>query len=304
VERATLEPLYEHFGGPDWHVKDGWLSSTNPCGDGTIGDAWYGVECTIFESGPSENSSSHVTGLVLPQNKLAGQLPLLHGLQYLRQLDFSNAGSSELAIDFDNAVSGTLNALCGLGNISTVLLADNNIIGSIPDCIQSLTNATVLNLNHNAIQGTTPISLCRLNNLEELHLQGNRLHGTVPACIGKFLTVLRLLDYSNIHTDYSIANQSLSGTLPTSLCDLERLEILMFQQTLGLDGTIPECLGARQPQLQGLGFPNNRFNSMLPPSICQAKKLEYLYMWGNSLTGTRGHFQVVWGLLTSSSRWP
>ena len=225
-EHDTLTALYHSLSGPEWHTKDGWMSSSNPCGNGTVKSTWYGVECSAMEAlSPSENSSSHVTGLALPQNNLVGKLPPLHGLRYLLYLDFSNPHSSEVS-EFQNSVGGTLDALCCLGNISTILLAGNNLTGSIPNCIQTLVNSTVLDLDYNAIQGTTPNELCRLRNLEELHLHGNRLQGTVPVCIGEELTALRILDYSNLNIDESIGNQLLSGTLPASLCNLEHLEVL------------------------------------------------------------------------------
>jgi hypothetical protein len=64
----TLAALYQNLGGSSLHIKNGWMSASNPCGSGTNNDTWYGVECSTFETGPSKNSTSHVTGLVLPQN--------------------------------------------------------------------------------------------------------------------------------------------------------------------------------------------------------------------------------------------
>jgi hypothetical protein len=82
-ELETLVSLYHGMGGPDWHIKDGWMSASNPCGgDAATGDAWYGVECVKFEFSPLKNSSSHVKSIVLPQNNLKGNLPPLRGLQH------------------------------------------------------------------------------------------------------------------------------------------------------------------------------------------------------------------------------
>lgn len=286
-ELEVLAAFYRGLDGPNWHIKDTWMSNSNPCGgSGAISDTWYGIECSTFEFALGKNSSSYVTRLTLPQNNLVGKLPLVYNLQNLRYLDLSNPGPPAVSTSFDNSIIGNLDALCGLGNLSTILLVDNNIIGSIPGCIESLANATVLDLDHNAIQGTTPESLCRLQSHEELHLKGSQLHGTVPACFGEAFTALRVLDYTNLNSDYSVGSQTLSGTLPTSLCDLEHLEVLYFQATQGLRGTIPDCLGTKQPQLRSLGLNTNRFYGMLPSSLCQASALEYLNLWGNALTGT------------------
>jgi len=280
-ELDTLTSLYQSLGGPEWHVKDAWMSNLNPCGNGTINTTWYGVKCATFAAALSNESSSHVTGLVLPQNNLVGKLPPLLSLQHLVHVDFSNSASSE-----GNTVGGTLDALCGLGNLSTVLLAYNNITGVIPNCIQSLANATVLNFDHNAIQGTIPDEICRLRNIEELLLRGNHLRGTVPECIGEDLTALRILDCSNYNADRTDGKQSLSGTLPTSFCKLKHLKSLLFQQTQGIHGTIPDCLGVKQPQLQELDLQDNQFSGTLPPSVCQASALQHLYLSENALTGT------------------
>ena len=274
-ELETLTALYLDLGGPDWYNKDNWLSGSTPCGNGTVNSWWYGVECTTSVSTPGTNSSSYVTGLGLPQNNLVGELPPLHSLQHLLHVNL-----------FGNTVGGALDALCSLGNLTSILLASNNITGSIPQCIQSLANATVLDLDFNAIQGTTPDEVCRLHNLEELHLRSNRLQGTVPSCIGKDLNALRILDYSNVNEDYIFGNQLLSGVLPLSLCDLEHLEILQFQATQELHGTLPDCLGDRQPQLQVLDFSLNQLQRSIPSSLCRATALKSLDLHENLLTGT------------------
>jgi Leucine-rich repeat (LRR) protein len=287
TERDTLTALYRNMGGPDWHIKDGWMSASNPCGgDGIANTTWFGVECTTFETVSRENSTSHVTRLALPYNNLVGELPALYSLQHLVHLDFSNPSLPDFSDDFSNSVGGTLDALCGLSDLSTVLLAGNNLTGSIPGCIQSLANAIVLNLNYNAIQGTTPDELCYLHALEELHLRGNRLHGTVPQCFGEDLTALRALDYSNFDADIILGNQSLTGTLPNSLCELKHLESLQFQATQGLTGTLPDCLGAKQPQLRVFALEMNQFHGLIPDELCQSSALEYLLLAENVLTGT------------------
>ena len=237
-ELETLKALYKSLGGPNLQRNTGWMSASNPCGNGTS-DVWYGVECSTHNISSVENSSSHVTRLVLPQNNVVGRLPPLRGLQHLIDVDFDNSKSPEGTTSFDNSVGGTLDALCGLGSLSTVLFASNNMTGSIPECVQSMAKVTVLDLNYNAIHGATPDELCSLSKLKKLHLRGNRLQGTVPVCIGEALTALRILDYSNLDEDYRVVSQSLFGTLPTSLCDLEHLEVLLFQDTHGLHGTLP-----------------------------------------------------------------
>ena len=97
-ELETLAALYHSLSGTSWHIKDGWMSTSNPCGDGdAINETWFGVECTTVEAlSPSDNSSWHVTGLALPQNNLIGELPSLHSLQHLTKVNVSNLDLSEV----------------------------------------------------------------------------------------------------------------------------------------------------------------------------------------------------------------
>jgi len=286
-ELQALKTLYSSLGGPTWHIKVGWMSASNPCGSGdATNNSWYGVNCTTIEAlAPSENASSHVTGLTLPQNNLVGMLLPLNSLQHLLQLDLSNSKSYE-TFGFSNSVSGTLVALCGLKKVSSVLLSGNYFTGTIPDCIQSLANITVLDLDYNAIQGSTPDEICHLRNLQELHLRGNSVQGSVPECIGEELTALRILDYSNLKADSSFGKQLLSGTLPATLCDLAHLDTLQFYATQALQGTLPGCFGAKQPQLQKLALNTNLFQGPIPEELCQASALVQLHLEDNALTGS------------------
>jgi hypothetical protein len=95
--------IYTSLNGPDWHNKHGWMSDTDPCGGGTYGDGWFGVECTTGE-GDNNASSVHVTGLALPHNNLVGKLPQFRGLAHLIHVDLSNRLAA--SVGFSNSVGG------------------------------------------------------------------------------------------------------------------------------------------------------------------------------------------------------
>ena len=87
--------------------------------------------------GPSRKTKrtpTHPLGVCL---KKAGWVPARPCRRSWRMLhlDLSNSDLSEFS-DFGNSVSGTLDKLCGCGNLSTIQLAGNNLTGSIPECIQ------------------------------------------------------------------------------------------------------------------------------------------------------------------------
>jgi Leucine-rich repeat (LRR) protein len=95
------------------------------------------------------------------------------------------------------------------------------------------------------------------------------------------------LDFSSVNADGGVpGQQSLSGTLPASLCELERLESLQFQFTQGLKGTLPDCLGAKQPKMQTFTLEGNQFNGSLPSGLCHASELVFLVLYQNDMMGT------------------
>lgn len=112
-DMAALRALYESTGGDDWIRRDNWLSERPP-------DAWYGVDV---------NSDGRVSGLVLPENGLTGELP------------------PEL---------GMLTALVNL------LLQENQLSGEIPAELTDLTSLRWLALSGNPLTGCIPAGLRRV----------------------------------------------------------------------------------------------------------------------------------------------
>jgi len=188
---------------------------------------------------------------------------------HLLHIDFTSSPDN-----YGNSVGGTLDALCGLGNLSTVLLAYNNITGIIPDCIQSLANAKVLYLINNAIQGSMVVGLCSLHRLEHLHLSDNTLTGTLPSCLGSLSQLIGLdLSLNQFH-----------GPIPKEICEANALENL-FLYGNALTGIVPSCLGSFS-QLTELELNQNYFHGTVPEELCQASALKFLQISDNSLTGS------------------
>jgi hypothetical protein len=69
---------------------------------------------------------------------------------------------------------------CADGDIIAIVLAENNLKGTIPSSLGSLTKLTYLGLSGNNLKGTIPSSLGSLTKLTYLYLPHNSLTGLVP----------------------------------------------------------------------------------------------------------------------------
>ena len=158
------------------------------------------------------------------------------------------------------------------GRVLLLDLWENNLIGTLPSSLGSLTKLTELSLLGNQLSGTIPSSLGNLTNLEILQLNQNQLTGSIPSSLGSLtnLTVLNLWD-----------NQ-LTGTLPSSLGKLTNLTSLSL---LGnqLSGRIPDL--GRLASLRGLYLSRNQLTGEIPAWLSSLTNLQNLYLNENQLTG-------------------
>ena len=117
------------------------------------------------------------------------------------------ADGSENVTDLDlsgNNLRGTLPADLGtLSHLITLDLSDNQLSGTIPD-LSALIGLMTLNLRDNQLSGTIPDSLSSLLSLTTLNLGENRLTGAIPEELGDIF----LLDF--LYLD----NNQLSGPIP------------------------------------------------------------------------------------------
>ncbi|GAY59665.1 hypothetical protein CUMW_196260 [Citrus unshiu] len=91
---------------------------------------------------------------------------------------------------------GGLNFSC-FPNLQYLNLVNNNLSGSIPPQIGSLSNLIYLYLYGNNLTGTIPKEIGSLRNLEGLYLSSNRLRGTIPKEIGSLRNLKELYLSSN-----------------------------------------------------------------------------------------------------------
>ena len=113
------------------------------------------------------------------------------------------------------------------------------------------------------------------DNVDKLKLKVNGLTGEIPAEVG-LLTHLRVLNLS--------FNDSLAGTIPPEIGNLENLEELELNHN-GLTGEIPAEVGLlTHLRVLNLSF-NDSLAGTIPPEIGNLENLEELELRHNDLTG-------------------
>ena len=91
------------------------------------------------------------------------------------------------------------------GRVTGLIFHGNNLTGTIPAELGSLSSLITLHLDDNEMTGTIPPELGSLSNLNELDLADNNLTGTIPPELGN-LSNLTWLD---------LGDNNLTGTIPS-----------------------------------------------------------------------------------------
>ena len=100
---------------------------------------------------------------------------------------------------------------CTNASVLTALhLDNNNLVGTLPLTVTTLTSLSSLSMSQNSLSGCIPSTLGSLSLLTLLSLWGNQLTGALPDSLST-LNSLVLLD---------VSNNTLSGPVPPSMCTL------------------------------------------------------------------------------------
>ena len=271
TDRAVLEVLYDATGGPSWTNGTNWKTSA-PLRD------WYGVI----------TGNGRVTGLVLGDNGLTGEIPIeLGSLVRLDFLDlFGNALTGSIPAELGdlvnlhdlyldaNALTGSIPAELGnLVNLHYLYLAGNALTGSIPAELGNLVNLRWLSVDSNELTGPIPVELGSLANLETLSVDSNELTGPIPAELGSL---------ANLET-LSVDSNELTGPIPVELGSLANLQTLSVDSN-ELTGRIPAELGSLA-NLETLSVDSNELTGPIPAELGSLANLETLSLGSNELTG-------------------
>lgn len=197
-----------------------------------------------------------------------------------------------------NQLNGTIPPELGsLSSLKELDLYNNRLSGTIPSELGSLPSLELLNISSNRLSGTMPPELGSLSNLEWLRLGGNRLSGTIPSELSSLSNLKELNLWGNqlsgtippelgslpnLQTLW-LWNNQLSGTIPASLGSLSNLEVLELWNNQ-LIGTIPASLG-NLANLELLSLSSNQLSGTIPPELGSLSNLRVLYFSGNKLSG-------------------
>ena len=245
---------------------------------------------------PSEiNSLTKLEDFRFDKNQFAGTLPYLNELTDLMYLKGSN-----------NLLNGTIPNFFshGMSHLKVIDLTDNDLTGKIPYSIGSLDKLERLYLGSMYLSGTIPYSFWKLSNLKHFFAYDNQLTGEIPQYFAGFTKLESLyLSFNNLDgkippfasdkLDYlNLAENRLTGSIPSSLFDIENLRLLylssnrltgtipgdfhtanklkdLFLDDNELTGFIPEIEVNSLPEITEIVFNNNHLVGSVPDEYCE-----------------------------------
>ncbi|KAF9688513.1 hypothetical protein SADUNF_Sadunf02G0204800 [Salix dunnii] len=189
-------------------------------------------------------------------------------------------------------------------------IQNNNVSGTIPLAIGSLSKLNYLDLSANLFEGSIPVEISRLAELQYLSLYNNNLAGAIPFQLASLPKVRHLdlganclenpdwskfsmpsLEYlsfslNELTSEFPgfITNcRNLTGQIPESIGSISGLQIAdLFNNSF--QGNIPSSIGQLK-HLQKLDLRTNALNSTIPPELGLCTNLTYLALAVNKLSG-------------------
>lgn len=202
--------------------------------------------------------------LDLSMNNLTGKLPgSLFSSRALRELYFG-----------DNQLMGTIPAFNDFNGLYKLYLNGNDLSGSIPESISTLSGLTVLNISSNRLDGTIPPGIGQMTSLERLDMNNNMISGSIPYQIEN-LGDLRSLDGSR---------NRLNGTIPDELGMLTDITAIDLSRN-DLSGTVPSSLAALE-NLVEIQLNINRLTGTLSADFSAINKLLFINIANNTMRGS------------------
>ncbi|KAL1221332.1 Receptor-like protein 30 [Cardamine amara subsp. amara] len=156
-----------------------------------------------------------------------------------------------------------------LVNLSYLDLSNNDLEGTVPSCLWSL---TVMKLSHNSFSSfRKPSKVLDQAEMRVLGLDSNSFHGPFPHWICK-LSSLQLLDLSN---------NSFSGSIPSCLRNVTNFLQVLIMGKNNFSGTLPDVF-VNAVYLNTLEVSRNRLEGKLPKSLINCSAMEFLNVESNN----------------------
>jgi hypothetical protein len=154
-----------------------------------------------------------------------------------------------------------------------IVIADNQLAGSLPTELSELIALRGLWLFDNALTGTIPEVMAGIPFLENVRLEGNQLRGSpLPWEQWEAFSQLR---------EWRASGNLFSGDLPRDWRNVSRLQVLDLGHNR-IGGDLSTDLWSL-PQLRQVLLPNNQLMGSLPPSL--GSNLELVELGQNQLNG-------------------
>ncbi|XP_052735877.1 receptor-like protein EIX2 [Vigna angularis] len=226
--------------------------------------------------------------LDIAQNTISGDIPSCFG--NIKTLLFNNVSRYKLSFEFPSSVPGryfinddnlelvTKGQILEYGkNLHFMTLIDmssNNLSGTIPPQMFSLTGLHSLNLSNNKLAGEIPNEIGNMKNLESLDFSTNQLGGEIP----QSLSTLSFLSYLNLSFN------DLTGKIPSGT-QLQGFSALSYMGNHDLCG----------PPLTKFCFQDDNNTKLLDKDENQSEFLPWFYIGMESgfVTGFLGICCVI-----------
>ncbi|KAK7306459.1 hypothetical protein VNO77_44400 [Canavalia gladiata] len=298
---STMGATYWKFDADSCEIEEVGLTQEPP------DESLRSINCDCnFEN----HTVCHVVKMTLKRLSLPGILPpQLAKLPFLQEVDFAynyfkGTIPKEWASMKLTSISLLVNRLSGeipkyLGDITTLkylMLEANQFSGVVPPELGRLINLQNLVLSSNQLTGTLPLTLAGLRNLTDFRINNNNFTGSIP----NFIQNWQLLERLEMHAS------GLEGPIPSNISLLKNLEQLRISDIKGPSQVFPSVgnmtmltiLVLRNCNLSGvipsyiwtmanLAVLDVSFNMLVGeiPAIISARRLRFIYLTGNMLSG-------------------
>jgi hypothetical protein len=174
------------------------------------------------------------------------------------------------------------------GEINTIMLSNNNLVGVIPHELSWFVDLEYLNLGENEIEGFIPFQLGYIKNMKHLILPQNGLTSSIPDSVQHHPNLVRLVLEGNLLTGtlgfqgyfstIHVQDNMFTGSFPNSLMAITSLSFLSLNQNL-VSGTIPNSL-TNLTKLKELILFENSLKGPIPSQLFQLPSLETVALRG------------------------
>ncbi|XP_038976271.1 phytosulfokine receptor 1-like [Phoenix dactylifera] len=277
--------------------------------------------------------------LNLARNSLTGEIPIsFKNLSSLSHLSLSNNSISNLSLaleilqdcpslnslvltkNFFDGERMPMDGIQGFQNIEVLVIANCDLLGSIPLWLLNCRKLKVLDLSWNRLDGTIPLWIGYYDHLFYLDLSNNSFTGEIPSSFAQMKGLIspnnlqqgttmedfpffikknmsgKGLQYNQVSSfppSLILSNNMLVGPILPGFGDLKQLHVLDLSKNR-LSGTIPDELSGMS-SLETLDMSHNNLTGGIPLSLTRLNFLSSFSVAYNNLVGsipTGGQFST------------